>query len=290
LVKAIVVSNCATSAYVGGLKAIFPDWEVRGAMSDLAEKWLTEPLNAGFVKYLEECDFLVGVPAEGARYGQLLPEKARRVTVPQFWFYGLQPDCFHLSGFTSVLGAGNLYSRIVVAAFQAGLTTKATSGLFNPMIYEAFGLLSRHEGEEQALVQRFAEYGIDLAGAVKRWSTRGVFLYSYNHPRIDIFTEILRRALVAAGLLPASELERIDVDLGVPDELAESIIWPVYPEIAEPLGLDGSLRWRRGRNQGYQTLDLQQFIEGSFERFSAQPLPQTSELIAWASRLKSFGL
>jgi hypothetical protein len=69
-----------------------------------------------------------------------------------------------------------------------------------------------------------------------------VFLYSYNRPRVDVLIEILRRTLVASGLIPMSELE-CGAEMGIAGELGESIVWPINPAIAKRHRLDGSLTW-----------------------------------------------
>jgi hypothetical protein len=286
--KALVVSNCATSAYVHGLKVLFPDWDVRGVILNLAEQWATSnPPNVEFVEYAKNCDLYIGLPPEGTRYGQLLPERKKRVMIPAFRFRGLQPDCFHLNGFDSVLGkGGNLYSRIVVASFQAGLTHILTCKLFNGKTYEVLDFLNCYNHEKQELINRFGQHSIDLSGSLERWIAHGTFVYSYNHPRIDALMEILRRALIAADLLPISELERGDC-MGLVDELSESIVWPTYPEIARLHGLEGSLTWRKGRSDHYRTLQLEQFVAASFAALAAKPLPEVPSLSAWVERVES---
>jgi Polysaccharide biosynthesis enzyme WcbI len=285
--KALVVSNCATSAYVGGLKVLFPAWEVRGATSNLASQWVSSNApNPSFVEYVQDCDIYVGLPPDGSRYGQLLPKQNLRVLIPPFRFRGLQPDVFHLEGFSSALGKGStLHSRIITASFRAGLTPSRTRSLFNLNTYVAFDFPSLYESEKQKLIGRFGRHRIDLSGSLERWISRGNFLYSYNHPRVDVLMEILRRALVAAELLPVSERERDD-DMGVADDLGESIVWPIYPEIARLHDLEGSLIWRRGRAGNYETLDLNQFVQASYKRISAKHL-ETPELPEWIDILKS---
>jgi hypothetical protein len=286
--RVLVASDCATSAYVGGLMALFPDWEVRGVLTSLAEQWATpNSLHPEFIQYTKHCDLYLGFPAQGTRYGELLPEQARRITIPPFAFLGLQPDCFNLDGFQSVLGrGGNLYSWIAVASFQAGLTTAQTAALFNAKTYDALGMFASYDREKQELFARFQRSGIDLSGSLERWLGRGNFLYSYNHPRIDVFMEILRRALVASDLLPASDLDRAD-DMGVADALEQSIRWPIYPEIAERHGLEGSLIWRQGRMADYRTFTLDEFIEASFEQLGFGQLPEIPGLAARVEQIRS---
>jgi hypothetical protein len=286
--KALVVSDCATSAYVGGLKALFPDWDVRGVMRNLADQWVSaNPPNAGFIEFLEDCDLHIGLPAQQGRYGKKLPTRARHIVIPSFWFRGLQPDCFHLSGIVSPLGkASDLHSRIVTAAFRAGLSCKQACDLFQPRTYEAFGYLTHYDLEKKRLVERFGRHGIDLSASIERWLGRGSFLYSYNHPRVDVLMEVLRRALIVADLLPAAE--RADVgDIGVADDLARLIVWPVYPEIAQRHGFAGSLLWRRGQSDHFQTLELPEFVAASFEKLAGKTLPELPELPSWIDRINA---
>ena len=285
--KVLVVSNCATSAYVGGLKALFPDWDVRGVMTHLADQWVTStPPNAAFVQFAQNCDLYLGLAPNGTRWGELLPERIRRVIVPSFWFRGLQPDSFHLIGFDSVLRAGGtLYSRIVVASFAAGLPPTLACQMFNEATYEAFGFLSCFDRDKREMIARFGQHGIDLSGSMERWMASGNFVYTYNHARIDVYMEILRRALVAADLLAASELERHD-DMGVVDNLKASIGWPVYPEIAKLHGLEGSLLWRLGGAGESRSLTLGQFVEASFKALAGKPLPELPMLTAWVDTIK----
>jgi hypothetical protein len=285
--KALVISNCATSAYILGLKALFPEWEVRGAMSNVADQWvLQDPPKTEFIEYLQNCDLYVGSSPEGSRYGRHLSDHSRKLLIPHFDFRGLQPDSFHLPGFESVLGrGGSLFSQIVVTSFVSGLTPVFTSKLFNSDTYEAFGFFALFDVEKRQVVDQFQQYGIDLSGSFEPWIAKGNFLYSRNHPRVDVLIELLCRALAAADILPGAELERRD--LPIIDGLKESGHWPVYPEIGNRHGLEGSLIWRRGRTNDYQPLDLDQFITASFEALGTKRLPRLPDLPEWMDRLKA---
>jgi hypothetical protein len=287
-VKAIIVHNCATSAYTKGLKALFPEWEVRGVISTLAYQWLIEvPPKTDFMNYLSDCAVLVScAPADRKILPRMRPS-ARYVEIPPFGFLGLQPDCFHLNGFVSVLGmGGSLYSRLIVAAFQAGLSQEKTCSLFTESVYRSFGYLDKFESEVAELVLRYEKAGIDLSSSVPRWLSRGNFVYSYNHPRVDVLLEILWRALVAGGFLPPSELDD-ERELGVSDDLKESIRWPIYPEIARRHGLPGSLIWRMGRSDGYRTFDALQFVAATYEALAQKTLSHSPDLVGAKERLES---
>ena len=61
----------------------------------------------------------------------------------------------------------------------------------------------------------------------------------------------------------------------------------MYPEIGNRHGLEGSLIWRRGRTNQYETLDLDQFIAASFETLGAKKWPALPDLPDWLDRLRA---
>lgn len=284
--RAVIVSDCATYAYFYGLSALRPKWEIRGATIDIAEKWSTEnPPKAGFVQLLQNCEIYIGLPYESLPFAKWISPQARKVLIPNFYFRGLQPDCFHLDGFDSVLGAGNLYSRIVAAAFQIGLSAEQTAKLFNPETYEALDYFGCFAGERENLISRFRNYNIDLSDGIERWLARGSFLHSYNHPRVDVLMEVFKRALSTSDILPVAEVEGADLSK-IPDALGTMMLWPIYPEIASRHGLPGSLTWRRGQSSNFETLDLDRFIAASFQKLAERPLPDIADLPVWIDRIK----
>ena len=84
-----------------------------------------------------------------------------------------------------------------------------------------------------------------------------------NHPRVDALIHLAR---LAAGRLGADP-ERVAFpwEQVVPDGLlATSEVWPVYPVVAAPLGLDGGFVWRTGSGQ---LLGLEEFVRRSLETY-----------------------
>ena len=84
-------------------------------------------------------------------------------------------------------------------------------------------------------------------------------MYAHNHPRITVVRDIARAVLARAGI----EAEYGDA---LPaDNLANGPVYPVYPEIAERLGVEGSLLFKTGGR--YRFLRLPDFIEASFTAY-----------------------
>lgn len=277
--RALVVHDCVTAGYTRALQAWFPDWEVRGAVLGTARAWLAgREAKPAFLDYLRRCELLVGPVRPEPLLDPLLPAAALRLRIPHFLCRGLHPDCFQLKGCESPLGPGlSLQSQIVFAAFRAGLAAAQVPALFRAEVYAAFGHAGQFAPELAALLGRFRAHGIELAEASAGWLRRGSFLYIASHPRIDV----LRAALRPYGLAPAEPAAE------PPDDLAESLVWPVYPELAAPLGLEGSLRWRLGREQGCRSLDLAEFVAASYRTLAAGPVAEPAGAASWQAALAS---
>ena len=84
-------------------------------------------------------------------------------------------------------------------------------------------------------------------------------MYSINHPRMVVTWGLAR--LVAkrlAGQPPVLP------DYLPHDYLASGAVFPVYPEVAESLGIQGG-SYRFKPQSSYRTLGLREFIAGSYE-------------------------
>jgi hypothetical protein len=121
LTTALVVSNCMTEVLVDGMRAMFPPWDVRGAMIPTAREWLTTKPNEQFRAFLANTDVLVTSDPDDPMF-EMLPDTATRINFPGFSFWGLQPDSFYVTGPepASAVKAGTMQSRIAVTAFVLG--------------------------------------------------------------------------------------------------------------------------------------------------------------------------
>jgi len=272
--KVLVVTNCATAAYTSGLRAIFPQWEVKGAQLDIARKWLTEEPNPGFSEFLAQAELLVtGDPSDSIFAGA--SASATRLVIPPFYFRAYHPDSFHLGcGDTpvpSALGSGNLHSRIAATAFLLGMSPRNTATRFHSRVYERCGYFALFELERSGLLDRFSAQGIALVSAFAGWARSGNFLYTYNHPKAFVFNDIILQSLAGRSLDPVNVQAARATLASIPDYLEPSIRWPVYPELAAHYGFTSALTWRTGEGSGSQSISLDDFVGRSFKIFSSFP-------------------
>lgn len=262
--KALVVTNCATAAYTSGLRALFPAWEVKGAELSTARNWIGGEPNRPFIEFLASADLLLtAMPDEPMFAGKAT------LVVPAFSFRAYHPDSFHLGcgdvAIPSVLKSGNLHSRIAATAFLLGMSRNHAIAAFNAGTYERTGYFAVFEAEKAELLKRFALHGIDLAAAFDRWTQTGNFLYTYNHPRAWVFSDVLLQALTARFIDSRQMISARATLATVPDYLEPSIRWPVYPEIAGLYGFDSEMLWRTGRDAGPVSMSLADFVGRTFE-------------------------
>jgi hypothetical protein len=113
--------------------------------------------------------------------------------------------------------------------------------LFNRLVYGRLGYLQGFGAARTLLLEMLAGYGLDLAADLEAWHAEGPFMHGINHPRGLALADVMRAAAIRAGLL-GEAAPRVRPPF---DHLAADTIWPVYPEIAEALGIPGGMLFKR---------------------------------------------
>ena len=88
------------------------------------------------------------------------------------------------------------------------------------------------------------------------------FMYTINHPKPRVMASIARQAFERLGLAPAA----VDPDT-IEDSLGRGVRLPVYPEIAERLGVDEPFRFTSSVRDGRATLTLEAFAAAAYEGY-----------------------
>ncbi|OAI26171.1 hypothetical protein A1351_15420 [Methylosinus sp. R-45379] len=267
--KVIVVSNCATSTYYEVVLTLFPDWTIKAAGFNEAERWIETGEKPEFENYLKECDLYIGWPLDGLRLANVLNPSAERVIIPELYFRGLHPDVAMLDGFWGPFSEGAPHTQtslIALGAKAIGKTAEETQVLFREDVYEKLGYFDLYKTERSRLVADFGKYGIRLEEAFDFWETQNDFFYVCHHPRSFVLVDIVRNAL-AGRFLDADAYARSEsIRRTQPDKLsAGTEIWPVYPEIARRFGFEGSLTWSRFPNCSPREMSLSRVIDIIFE-------------------------
>lgn len=195
---------------------------------------------------------------------------------PSIVFSAFHPDMVY-AGQASDLAAlklapspmGQYHSAIALCAHRLGLDAARTASLFREAVFARLGYLDHWDPAVRELVGSAAALGFGLEREVARWSRRGAFMHVMNHPKAYVVGDIARRLLAESGVAP----EPVAVEDYLGDALAQDVVWPIYPAIAEHFGLTGSYLFKvKPRGEDFPRLyDLPGFIAASFAIYDATP-------------------
>ncbi|WP_422033341.1 WcbI family polysaccharide biosynthesis putative acetyltransferase [Roseovarius sp.] len=257
----LLVSNCATPIYAKVLERVCPSVKVtayddRKAQRDRAE-------------FLNDCarnDTVVLMPLRRDVAVQEGVDESKIVVLPPFYFSGYHPDTIYLAkpDNTSVTTRfGAYHSSICYLGHQAGLGIADTVSLFTEEVYREMEFFTAWQTGRDNLLGAFAEAGMPIAPLFRRWARQGCFMHTVNHPHAHALVDVGR---LAAARIP---VERRDVDLPVPDFLANGPSYPCYPEIAEAVGARGSYFFKPAQADDLMTLT--EFVAMCYDTYSGFP-------------------
>jgi hypothetical protein len=202
------------------------------------------------------------------------PEFREKVVLfPSIRFLAFHPDLVHVgvksSGARLRSPCEDYHSCLALLGWKAGLSIAETQKLYRNEIFRRLGFFHFWQGSAAALLEEGKLAGLALDSFLDEWREHGCFMHSINHPKLFVIADLARMLLKRNG---------IDVVEGNPeghahDVLANSAVWPVYPEIAEKFGIAGNYTFKLESpdllaDQPVRTLDLKGFLEESFALYS----------------------
>ncbi|NTF40767.1 WcbI family polysaccharide biosynthesis putative acetyltransferase [Rhizobium rhizogenes] len=258
----LVISNAQTHNLANSLRLLTNDIEI-----DAVTIWhLKADLNS-YQPKIPDYDRVIIHPFIEQGYCDF-STAAKLDRIPSIAFDAYHPDvCFTLMGggiFNGVMGA--YHSMIGLAAFRAGLSVERACSLFRRDIFERCGFLNRWKGERQQLMDNFARYGLDISAPFRSWGRRESFMHGIDHSKARPIHDIAHTYLQSCGIEPNP------TDIVPADLIMTGVCFPVYPEIAEALGVEGSYMFKR--YQEYRLISLQDFMEQSFAAYSNYPIEE----------------
>ena len=214
---------------------------------------------------LQHYDRILVAPQLERELGEEWMGNAKVWRIPTISFNAYHPDiCYLLESGSSLKGPlGDYHSLIAYAAFACGLSEARALALYRESVYADLGYFERWDQARTALLGNFTSHGFDIATHFVDWSRNGPFMYSFNHPRVHCVRDIAKAILARAGLDPVYR------DALPHDNLANGPVFPVYPEIAARLGVDGSYLFKLGGK--YRFIRLDEFVSESFRIYRDTP-------------------
>jgi hypothetical protein len=218
---------------------------------------------ADFGDRLDDFDQIIVAPRVEQEASLGLSERSNVWRVPHLLFSGYHPDlCYLLSGGRPLPSPLTHYHSVIAyAAFASGLSETGAMACFTEANFADLGYFDQWEIARDELVSSYQAFDLDIRHAFVRWSRRGPFMHTVNHPGISALRDI------AELILRRAEEEVTDTDIVPHDNLVNGPIFPVYPEIGMKVGVRGSYTFKRGG--GYSCISLEQFVRESFEIYRA---------------------
>ena len=284
-VRVAVVGNCQAIGVADCLRRLCPDIEV------VSHSWGSiagvEQANA-LAKELQACDLVFSQFTKRADYGDLRTARLRELCprtllFPKVIFTGFHPDMIAMEGVYSPLGVS--HSGLILTAQLLGVPVGRVADLFNAYVYAVAGYFEEFAKAETYLLQSAAVTDAPLDDALPEWRTRGIFVHVPSHPTVQALSSIAEMLALKAELAP-----RIGGDLP-PDRLADSVVWPLYPEIGARLGVEGGLRFKP-TGVGAAAIELDEMIERSYRAYAGcdQETLRTPRAVELAEALRAEGI
>jgi hypothetical protein len=205
-----------------------------------------------------------------SRYAQFAD---RVVLYPSIGFMAYHPDLVPIvrRSTGAAFDEGPIHrcnSALAFLGWVAGLDVTATVALFREDVFRRLGYFDFWASSEAVLLEEGRAANLPLDDLLAKWRRAGCFMHCHVHPKLaalaDVAGELLRRRGIP--LAPGNPLEYAH------DYLANGPAWPVYPEIARALGIEGSYAFKRGSelyspDLPVQMLDLPTFVRESFAAY-----------------------
>lgn len=266
MTRVCVIGNCQAEGLADWLAALSPGLTA-GAFSVTGVAPGDPEARARWRALIDRSDWVVMQtgPAHRAKFGLPEPEDlragGRRVTMaPWILFRGFHPDSTYLfhRGAPIPGAAGPLQSAIALAARLEELPQARALKLYNAYVYARLGYFDAHAAALALMREEWAALGLDASHWLGKQT--GPFMHTVNHPVPAVLKDVARQLLAGAGFAVS------DPAALPPDRLIGGGCWPVYPEIAERLGLEGGTAYRR---PGLPDTPLEATVEAAYAGLDA---------------------
>jgi hypothetical protein len=265
-----IIGNCQAQEIAYCLQLMLPDYNISAGYSGHIR---TGRIDVGELLRRNEIVVTQSVMASQIAADLTRLEIVRpALVIPTIFFSGFHPDFVYArqeSGFIQS-PLGNCNSAIALHAWRAGYNVEQTLGLFNKKVFKALGYDKYFGSALKFLVKNSETYGLKIDTEIQSVMQTGVFLHTPNHPKIAMVAALCRALLERLQIVPDLRFpERV-----IPDRLQTKVVWPLYPDISEEIGVEGEYIFKmppKGKDRSERAIcyTLPQFIEKSFEVYES---------------------
>ncbi len=280
--KIVVSSNCQTAGLAAAIRAMTDVSEVVaipliGEIPESVKIRLKAELADAWA-FIHAANNSVAATLAAETAGAVNPG-LRCLRVPLINFTGFHPDiCYAWNRDSRKLTDPHYNSVIAVWCYARGMSVAQTVALFGASTFQALGYLDAWQRSVDALRKAFVDSDLagDFADFFLHIKRCGVFMHSMNHPRVDVINHLASMVVRRLGLTI-----RRDIVMGEINDGLNNIVWPVYPAIADALGVaGGSYTWKF--LAGHRFIDgLTDYVEQAFSAYVQQGIEPARMAIAF---------
>lgn len=214
--------------------------------------------------------FLTNALRQTITSNELLHEfdRPENIYIPTIFFTAFHPDIQYAYADGSLVKNGfgaDWNSRLLLWAYLNDVSQSSARDLFNEKVYRAIGYFDKWSKSSDALQLEFKACDFEYSQWIKTVQRSGVFMYGVNHPTQLGITQLAIQ--ISEKVFPNSRI-RSKLALDYSDDFLSNVRWPIYPEIAERMGVEGSYFWRSGDSFA----DLSDFTQMCYSAWDALDL------------------
>jgi len=270
-----VVGTCQAPGIGIGLQQLLPDDQIIAIEGVAARR---EDFLAEAAALLHDCAIVFGhhlADDFGPLSTAAMQHSHRNFhLVPNIAFTGFHPDCVYINDGKRVYQSPmqDYHSAIAAAAFALGADARAALRLFNADVYRRLGYFEEFAKARAFLGKTLGEAGYNISMEWPQWMARAPFMHSINHPKGFVLGGIAKLMATKAMLIGYTQ----SFVEPVHDTLSIDPVWPVYPELAAAMNLEGSRLFKLNGGPDFATgrgvfITLPDFLAGSYATYDTYP-------------------
>ncbi len=275
ILNILILGNCQAESAALAWGALRPQDNVAFFEVHLLIGKLEAPANLR--RFAELADIIISqpisndFPIEDVRTSSLKRYKAQVVTIPSFYFRGLQPDIIYVGRLGTRVRSpmGDYNSRIVLQSFLNQEQPEVAAAKFTAStIYEQNGYFDVFDQSLDELARRDKGCNVSAADILQRYLVEQPCLYTINHP----MNTLVKDLIISVFRLIEISYNDVHSDF-IPPSLSRGPFWPTPSPIIEKL----SLRYSAGKFLktdfgGSRILTFDEFIGECYQTYSSSLL------------------
>ena len=190
--------------------------------------------------------------------------------IPRISFAAFHPDVDYVENANGRIAGciGQYHSALAFYGWTRGLSPAQTRELFRDEVFASLGYYDYWDAARALLLAEGVRAALPLDELLDRWSRVGLWMHTMNHPKLFALADLAHTILAREGIATIAGADEF-----VADEFSARGVWPVYPEIAQRLSLEGHYHFKPPRDglaptEAVIMLGLEEFIRASFDIYS----------------------